>query len=43
MFTFLCATAAVITKTTVIALAKKAAISYAVNKTIDTIKKNSEK
>ena len=41
------ATAAVITKATVITLAKKAAISYAVNKTldktIDAIKKGNEK
>ena len=44
MFTLLFATAAVITKATVITLAKQAAVSYAVNKTldkpIDTIKKS---
>ncbi len=43
MFTLLAATAAVITKATVVTLVKKAAISYAVNKTIDTIKKSKEK
>ena len=32
------ATAAVITKVTVVSLAKQAAVSYAVSKTIDTVK-----
>ena len=43
MFTLLFATAAVITKATVASLAKQVAISYAVNKTIDTIRKSKEK
>ena len=36
------ATAAVITKATVVSLAKKAAISYAVNKTIDAVRSKKE-
>ena len=37
------ATAAVITKATVVSLAKQAAVNYAVKKTIDTIRKEGKK
>ncbi len=43
MFTLLAVAATAITKATVVTIAKKVAISYAVSKTVDVIRKSKEK